>query len=152
MSSRTLLNFALVGTLVVGAGVACAPPAHAAHAPGGMEAWEHNHPEASRALGAWVREHPDAAKRFFEWDGHHTERAHEFVTWSIAHPHEGIRMFADMHRGWEGFDVIAREHVPAANAFMEWCRHFPEAAEALMNHPGGLEWAGHHLYGAYWHP
>jgi hypothetical protein len=43
-----------------------------------------------------------------------------------------------------------RDHQPAANAFMGWCRHHPEAAEKLMSHPGGLNWAGHHLYAAYW--
>lgn len=151
MKTGTRLNLALAAGLLLMAGTACAAPVAAHHAPGGMELWEHNHPEASQALGAWVRSHPDAAHRFFDWDAHHTERAHEFVTWSIQHPREGVRVFAGTHPNWEFFDVIAREHVPAANAFMDWCRHFPEAAETLMNHPGGLDWAGHHLYAASWH-
>lgn len=150
MTPKYLLNLALIGGLALGAGTACAPPAQAAHAPGGLETWERNHPEAARALGVWARGHGPAAGRFFEWDAHHTERAHAFVTWSIEHPGLGARAFADTHPGWEYFDVIVREHLPAANAFMNWCRHYPEAAESLMNHPGGLAWAGHHLYQDAW--
>ena len=33
---------------------------------------------------------------------------------------------------------------------MAWCRRHPRAAEELMNHPRGLEWAGHHLYAEHW--
>jgi hypothetical protein len=152
MSRHPLLDCALAGGLLLAGGIACAPPVSAAHAPAGLEGWERGYPMASQALGGWVRTHPEAARRFFEWDGHHTERAHAFVTWSIAHPNEGIRAFAAAHPGWPEFDLIAREHVPAANAFMGWCRRFPEAAEALMNHPGGLDWAGRHLYADAWRP
>ncbi len=152
MASRFWPTCIFAGTLLAVVGAGCARPAVAAHAPGGIETWEHNHPDAARALGGWVHAHPDAARLFFEWDGHHTERAHAFATWSIGHPGEGVRAFAATHPGWEYFDTIARDHQPAANAFMGWCRRFPEAAEALMNHPGGLDWAGRHLYAGEWHP
>lgn len=148
MKHRTLFHLFLVSGALAIAGIACARPAvAAAPAPAGIEAWERNHPEAARELGGWARTHAEAARKFFTWDGRHHERAHEFVTWAINHPNEGIRAFADSHRGWEGFDDIALNHVPAANAFIAWCRRHPQAAEALMNHPAGLEWAGHHLYG-----
>jgi hypothetical protein len=149
MFPRKQLSLALASGLLILAGTACARPMHAQVAPG-LEGWERTHPEASRELGAWVREHPDAARKFFEWDAAHPERAHAFVTWSITHKGEGIRAFAETHPGWEHFDVIMRDHQPAANAFMGWCRRHPEAAEALMSHPGGLNWAGHHLYATYW--
>jgi hypothetical protein len=35
---------------------------------------------------------------------------------------------------------------------MDWCRRHPEAAEALMSHPGGLDWAGRHIYASQWKP
>jgi hypothetical protein len=154
MTPRTLVGLSLAAGLLILAGTACAPPrmAVAVHAEPGLEGWERAHPEAARDLGAWVREHPDAARQFFAWDGEHPERAHEFVTWSITHRDEGIRAFAERHRHWGTFDVIMRDHQPAANAFMGWTRHHPEAAEALMRHPGGLNWAGHHLYASFWRP
>jgi len=160
MKVGNVLFFTVAAGVLVAGGLACGRPVvisasapAPAPGPGGMEGWERTHPEASQALGAWVREHPEAAHRFFDWDGHHTERAHAFVTWSITHPNEGIRAFAVTHRGrgWEEFDFIMRDHQPAANAFIGWCRHYPEAAESLMRHPGGLEWAGHHIYAGYWH-
>ena len=152
MTSRKHLGLALAAGLLILAGTACARPMVAAQSAPGLEGWERTHPEASRELGAWVHGHPDAARQFFEWDAAHPERAHAFVTWSITHPGEGIRAFAETHRGWEAFDVIMRDHQPAANTFMAWCRRRPEAAEALMNHPGGLNWAGHHIYASYWKP
>jgi hypothetical protein len=117
----------------------------------GMEVWSDNHPAASQELGTWVQTHPDAAARFFEWDGHHPDRAHEFVTWTIVHPAQPIEGFVVTHRGWQYFDQIVLSHRPGADAFMAWCRRHPQAAEALMNHPGGLNWAGHHLYASSWH-
>jgi hypothetical protein len=148
LSNRTLFNLTIVAGLLAATPIACARPVPApAPGPAGIEMWDRNHPEASRELGVWAREHRDAARKFFEWDGHHPERSHEFVTWAINHPGEGIRAFAATHPRWEYFDDIARDHVPAANEFMGWCRRHPQAAEALMNHPRGLEWAGHHLYG-----
>ncbi len=117
----------------------------------GLEQWSGNHPRASEELGGWVRTHPSAATRFFEWDAHHPERAHEFVTWTIYHPEQPIEGFVATHPGWPMFDQIAMSHRPGADAFMAWCRRHPQAAEALMNHPGGLSWAGHHLYASYWH-
>jgi hypothetical protein len=152
MTSRRFLGVAVAGTLLLMTGTASAHPMAAARARPTVEGWERNHPEASRELGAWVREHPDAARKFFEWDAARPERARAFVTWSITHPGEGIGAFADAHRGWEHFDAILRDHQPAASAFMAWCRRRPQAAEALMKHPGGLDWAGHHLYAAFWNP
>lgn len=119
-------------------------------APAGLEQWERNHPEASRELGVWVRNHPEAAERFFTWDGRHPERSREFVTWTISHPADNIDVFVLSHRGWPVFDQIMEHHRPAAEGFMAWCRRHPRAAEALMSHPRGLEWAGHHLYQEHW--
>jgi hypothetical protein len=110
-----------------------------------IEQWNVNHPEAARDLCAWVRTHPDAAHQFFEWDAHHPDRSHEFVTWAITHPGENIDWFVQQHPGWQTFDVMTETHRPAANSFIVWCRRHPRAAEALMDHPRGLEWAGNHL-------
>lgn len=152
MISKKHLSFTLAGGLLILAGTACARPVRAAQSEPGLQGWERAHPEASRDLGAWVHEYPEAARRFFEWDAAHPERAHAFVTWSITHRAEGIRAFEETHRGWEHFDVIMRDHQAAANAFMGWCRRHPDAAEALMSHPGGLNWAGHHIYASQWKP
>jgi hypothetical protein len=125
-----------------------------AHTPAGeasLEQWSGNHPQASEELGRWVQTHPQAAARFFEWDSHHPRRAHEFVTWSIYHPNLAIDAFVALHPGWPVFDQIVLMHRPAADGFMFWCRRHPQAAERLMNHPGGLDWAGHHLYASSWH-
>jgi hypothetical protein len=138
--------WAVVSSVVLLGGCAHDPPARA-----GMEQWSANHPQASQELGVWVQTHPDAAARFFEWDGHHPERAHELVTWSIYHPAQPIEGFVATHPGWQYFDQIALHHRPAADAFMAWCRRHAQASEALMSHPGGLDWAGHHLYASSWH-
>lgn len=116
-----------------------------------IERWSENHPAASQELGIWVRTHPQAAALFFEWDGHNPARSQEFVMWSIQHPAQPIDGFVATHPGWQYFDKIAETHRPAADAFMAWSRRHPQAAEALMHHPGGLDWAGHHLYAADWH-
>ena len=118
--------------------------------PSGLDMWSKNHPEASRELGTWVRNHPEAARLFFEWDGTHPERSHEFVTWAIMNPGASIQAFISTHPGWPVFDTIVGSHRPAANTFMQWCRRHPRAAEALMSHPGGLRWAGDHLYAEHW--
>jgi hypothetical protein len=130
--------------------VAALVPALALAEPPGLEQWSRNHPEASRELGLWVRNHPDAARKFFEWDSTHPARSKEFVTWSIMNRAQPIDTFIATHLNWQYFDEIAAHHRPAANAFMDWCRRHPEAAEALMNHSGGLRWAGDHLYAEYW--
>jgi len=143
--------------LVVGT-IACATPRPVpAPAPmqsgaaEGMEMWSQNHPEASRELGEWVKRHPNAARLFFDWDGHHHDRAKHFVTWTIRHPRQNLDDFALEHNDrWDYLDQIMASHRPAANEFMAWCRQHHAAAEALMNHPGGLEWAGHHLYQDAW--
>jgi hypothetical protein len=129
------------------AAAAAPPPA----TPTGLEQWSANHPEASRELGEWVRTHPDAAARLFEWDGHHPEKSKLFVTWALTHPAMTIDAFAAEHPGWPVFDQIIERHRPAAETFLLWCRRHPPAAEALMNHSGGLDWAGRHLYADYWH-
>jgi hypothetical protein len=142
--SRVLL--ALASSMVL---FGCAHEPHGGKA--AIEQWSGNHPAASQELGGWVQTHPDAAAKFFEWDSHHPERAHEFVTWTIYHPNQPIEGFVVTHPGWQYFDQISMHHRPAADAFMIWCRRHAQAAEALMNHPGGLYWAGHHLYASYWH-
>jgi len=126
------------------------PNAQPAAPEAGMEVWDRNHPEAAKELGEWVKHHPEAARLFFEWDGHHTGRAKDFVTWAITHPGDNIDVFVLAHPGWERFDKIMEHHRPAAEAFIAWCRKHPKAAEALMNHPRGLEWAGNHLYKEHW--
>ncbi len=125
-------------------------PAIALAEPPGLDRWARNHPQASRELGSWVRNHREAARLFFEWDGTHPERSHEFVTWAVVNPGARIQAFIDTHPGWPTFDRIVATHRPAANTFMAWCRRHPRAAQALMSHPGGLRWAGEHLYSAYW--
>ena len=130
--------------------IAALVPALALAEPPGLDMWSKNHPQASVELGTWVRNHPQAARLMFEWDGTHPARSKEFVTWTIMHPAQPIQSFITTHPGWPYFDQIAATHRPAANAFMAWCRRHPQAAETLMNHPGGLRWAGDHLYAEYW--
>ena len=118
----------------------------------GLDPEDHERLDArSRELGLWVKNHPEAAERFFAWDGRHPEHSKEFVTWAIMHPGQSIDVFVMERRGWPIFDEIMERHRPAAEAFTGWCRRHPRAAEALMNHPRGLEWAGHHLYQDSWH-
>lgn len=150
-SNSLLLATGLI-LLGVGSSVACARPVAmvSAPAPIGLDAWEHDHPEASRELGAWVKAHPHAARKLFGWDAHHPERSKAFVTWAITQRGEGIGAFAQTHPRWESFDELMLHHRPAANAFIGWCRRHPGAAEALMNHPGGLDWVGRHLYAGSW--
>jgi len=125
-------------------------PAIALAEPSGLDKWSRNHPEASRELGSWVRNHREAARLFFEWDGTHPERAKEFVSWAVVNRGAPIQAFISTHPGWPTFDRIVANHRSAANKFMSWCRRHPRAAESLMNHPGGLRWAGDHLYAEYW--
>ena len=115
-----------------------------------IERWADNHPEAAADLGNWVKNHPQAARKFFTWDGTHPVRSKMFVTWAITHPGEGIDLFVAQHPGWPYFNEIMMKDRPAAQTFIVWCRRHPRAAQALMNHPGGLQWAGNHLYRAYW--
>jgi hypothetical protein len=126
-------------------------PVLAVAEPAGLERWNENHKEAAVELGAWVKNHPEAAARFFEWDGNHPEKSRMLVTWAIERPRQDVDVFVRAHPGWPVFDVIMEKHRPAAEAFLAWVRRHPRAAEALMNHPRGLEWAGHHLYKEYWH-
>jgi len=116
-----------------------------------IERWADNHPEASRELGVWVRTHQQAGPVFFEWDSQHPARAQQFVIWTVRHPSEPIEAFTSTHPRWPGFEKIMETHRPATQAFMDWCRRHPAAAEALMRHPGGLHWAGHHIFKAEWH-
>ena len=103
--------------------------------------------EDARAV---VKAHPQAASKFFEWDGRHHERSQEFVTWTIEHPAERVGAFIRMHPNEPDLDEIMKVHHDAAEEFMVWSRNHAEAARALMAHPKGLEWAGHHLYKEYW--
>lgn len=135
---RHVFGIAAVVLLVLG-GTGCAHKERVS--PAGIEKWNANHPEAARELCAWAGNHPDAARRLFDWDAHHPDRAHDFVSWAITHPNEGIDAFVSSHPRWTDFDFISETHRPAANAFIAWCRRHPRAAEALMNHPGSLEWA-----------
>lgn len=130
--------------------LAVALPALALAEPAGLDRWSKNHPQASSELGDWVRNHPEAARLMFEWDGTHPERSKEFVTWTIARPGDDIDVFVLAHRGWPLFDRIAETHRPATQAFMAWCRRHPRAAETLVRHPRGLQWAGNHLYAEHW--
>jgi hypothetical protein len=139
-----------VSMRTMAAALALALPALSLAEPQGLDRWSKNHPQASRELGEWVKNHPAAAGRFFEWDGAHPARAKEFVTWAIARPAESVDVFVAAHPGWPVFDQIMERHRPAAETFVAWCRRHPPAAEALMTHPGGLHWAGHHLYREYW--
>ena len=141
------MRTAALSTLVLLAGCATAPPPRPANA---IDVWAGNHPEAARELGEWVRAHPQAASLFFRWDGEHPIKSHDFVTWTITHPGQNLDAFVIAHPGWPYFDQIMERHRPAAEAFMFWARRHPAAAEALMNHPRGLEWAGRHLYQGYW--
>lgn len=115
-----------------------------------LEQWSHNHPPASEALGSWVRAHSDAAHLFFEWDGNHPDRSQKFVTWTLNHPNMEVDAFVHHHPEWPELNDIMLNHKPAARGFMEWCRAYPDAARALMSHPGGLRWAGDHLFKADW--
>jgi hypothetical protein len=141
---RTLVFLTIAATITIGCATAPATRQE------GIEQWADRHPEASRELGEWVRVHPQAAARFFEWDGHHPEKSHDFVTWTISNPGAGLDAFVLTHRGWPVFDQIMERHRPAAEGFMQWARRHPQAAESLMSHPGGLDWAGHHVYAGYW--
>ena len=138
----------LAGALLVAASFGCA---HQPRGEASIEGWADRHPQASQELGSWVQAHPPAARVFFEWDAAHPERAHEFVTWTLRHPNQPIEGFVATHPNWGQFDEIALHHRAAADTFMAWCRRHPEAAEALMSHPGGLAWAGDHLYSSSWH-
>ena len=116
-----------------------------------IEHWSERHPEASQALGAWVKARPDAAAKFFEWDAHHPRRSQAFVTWTIEHPTERIDVYVSQHPKEPYLGEIMKNHRLATEEFMVWSRNHGDAARDLMAHPKALDWAGHHLYQAYWH-
>jgi len=150
---RSLATAVMMGIILLFGCVVAVPPADVTVASKGedvIDRWSDHHPEAARALGDWVARHPAAARKFFEWDSAHTRKAHDFVTWTIFNRNRSIDEFVLAHPQWPVFQEIMERHHPAAKSFANWCRRFPEAAEALMQHPRGLEWAGHHLYRAYW--
>lgn len=138
---RYCFGIMLAALLTVGA-AGCAH--HPSKAEASIGRWNEHHPEAARDLCQWVGAYPDASRRLFEWESNHPERAHDFVTWAIHHPNQGVGAFVDAHPGWSNLDFLAETHRPGANAFLDWCRRHPRAAEALMNHPDGLQWASHH--------
>ena len=125
--------------------VTVAPPPAVA-----IDRWADNHPKAASELGNWVKKHPQSAGKFFEWDGTHPDRSKMFVTWAITNPGEGIDVFVTQHPGWPYFYQLMENHRPAAQELINWSRRHPAAAEALMSHPRGLQWAGNHLYKTYW--
>lgn len=142
---RWSLKLAVAVLSVVGAaGCASTASSHPKSAAASLETWNENHPEAARELCAWANAHPQAATRLFDWEGTHEARAHEFVDWAVVHPHQGLDTFVSEHPRWDEFDFVTETHRPAANAFIAWARRHPEAAQALMNHPGGLKWAARH--------
>ena len=115
-----------------------------------LKQWETTYQQAASDLGSWVIDKPAAAKLFFAWDGKHPAKTKEFVTWATTKPNESLDMFVTANPKWPLFDKIAANHKEAAEAFVEWCRKYPKAAEELMNHPKGLHWVGNHQYKAYW--
>lgn len=143
LSSRALVSLAATG---------CAPAVVVAPTPlPPLDVWAQNHPAASQALGVWVHNHPPAASWMFEWDSVHEWKARELVEWALVHPGESVPVFVAQHPGWPEFDLFATGHLPAVHNFLEWCRRFPEASRLLVAHPGGLHWAGFHLYAAETH-
>ena len=130
------------------AGVLCCTLFSFAAKAQGLEKWADNHPRASQALGMWVKTYPDAAHYIFEWDGKHPERSQSLVTWSLTHPGENMKVFYNQHKNWPSLQVMMTTHKVATYEFLKWCNAYHEAARALMMHPGGLKWAGDHLYKA----
>jgi len=139
---RTLFLTLLAGVCLTGWAFASEDP---------IEKWSEHHPEASKLLGDWVKAHPAAAARFFEWDGHHPKRTQEFVTWTIEHPAERVNAYISLHPKEPYLDEIIKAHRLATEEFMVWSRDHAKATRALMAHSKALEWAGQHLYKAYWH-
>ena len=139
---RLIVRLAVAVLCVTGAAGCASHPARGGAA--SLESWNENHPEAARELCGWASAHSQAATRLFEWEGTHPERAREFVDWAVIHPHQGLDTFVSEHPRWSDFDFITETHRPAATAFIAWARHHPEAAQALVNHPGGLKWAARH--------
>ncbi|MHB8421128.1 MAG: hypothetical protein ACYDCL_23920 [Myxococcales bacterium] len=134
------------------AALACAPAVVVAPTPvPPLEVWAQNHSAASQALGLWVRNHSPAAAWMFGWDSRHPGKAEALVAWTLAHPGERVPVFVAQHPDWPEFNQFAMSHLPAVHNFFEWCLRFPAAARSLVAHPGGLHWAGDHLYGAEWH-
>ena len=124
---------------------ACAhlpPPRRAA----AMAGWEHRHPIAAQELGNWVQTHQPAARQLFEWDAHHPRGARQLVGWALTHPRQPVDRFVASHLGRPGFIRMLEAHRPASQTFLAWCRRQPQAAEDLVAHPGGLAWAGNHLF------
>lgn len=145
----TLFLASCCGTVATAPQRPMPPPPPPPPAPGSpLQAWSGNHPAASQALGLWAHNHAPAAAWLFQWDGAHAYQSKELVGWLLARPGLGVPAFVETHPGWPEFNQFARGHQPALFTFFEWCRRFPAAAEALTNQPGGLEWAGHHLYAA----
>ncbi len=111
-----------------------------------LEKWEKNNPDASRELGKWVSKHKDAAHYIFEWDGSHHEKAEALVKWAVKHPSENLAKFHRQHKDWPELDEIEKTHKRAFEEFLIWCKNYTDAANALMEHPNGLKWAGDHLW------
>jgi hypothetical protein len=115
-----------------------------------LKKWADNHPKASKALGEWVKNRPKAAAKLFEWNGKHPEKSFDFVKWAITHPKKDAGDYIQANTGTPVLNDLIKDHRPATNEFMDWCRTYPDAAKGLMQHQGGLQWAGEHLYKALW--
>ncbi|MGP8216654.1 MAG: hypothetical protein ACLQQ4_13905 [Bacteroidia bacterium] len=111
-----------------------------------LEQWEHNHPDASKALGEWAKANKKAAKYLFDWDGDHPDRSQALVAWAIDHPKEELSKFHKEHKDWPELDEFEKSHKKAMEGFLKWCSDYAEGARALMEHSGGLKWAGDHLW------
>jgi hypothetical protein len=122
-----------------------------AEEPPHLEHWSEAHADASRALGEWIRQYPRAARAIFEWDAHNAEHPTAFVHEVANRPEETLDQYIHDHPDVHGFDSWAEANRPATEAFMAWVRQFPQAANALMEHHGGLAWAGEHIYSFDWH-
>lgn len=107
--------------------------------------WSELHPDAAKALSAWMNRFTPPAAWMFQWDAAHPEGTQELIAWALRYPAQGVSSFIEMHPAWGAFDEFAQNHREAVLGFLIWCRQFPQAAELLANHPGGLGWVGRHL-------
>ena len=104
--------------------------------------WKAHHPEAAQSLREWSRKDAQAARKVFAWDGLHPERTKALVDWARSNPRDDVLAFHTKHQDWPEFQELLDKHRDALNGFVAWVRQNPDAAESLMEHPRGLEWAG----------
>jgi len=138
LNRKLLLSFAALGLLFA------ARPVRAAE-PTGLDHWQSKHPNASPSLGEWVKRYPDPAKLFFDWAGQHNDHAKEFVLWTTRNPRKPLENFIQHHPHMDYFQQMTKDNRPAFDAFMGWCRRYPEAANAIMTHTEGMQWISKHM-------